>query len=424
MTTTDVMMMGWLSPKALASVSLGFNLYLPIMLFGIGVVSAAAPIAAARVGANAADRDGVRRVAHQAFWLSLALALPIWIGLWHARAILTAIGEPPDLAALAGRYMHGLEWALAPNLLYFSARSVFSALDRTRPILIAALLALAFNALANYALDFGHFGFPALGVFGSGLSTTLSQALMFVALVVYSRLDPRLHEARLFSPPFVFDFPALAEIWRLGAPIGLTIAVEVGTFAAAALGMGLIGADAVAAHAIVIQIASNAFMVPLGVGQAASVRVGHAFGGRDRARISRAGWAAFAITIACVTLSAATMLAIPRLLIAPFLGSDAANEAGIIALALSFLRIAALFQIVDGAQAALANMLRGVHDSRVPALMAILGYWAIGAPVSFGLGFLTPLKGLGLWIGLAAGLASVSALLLGRWLARQRRGFF
>jgi len=123
-------------------------------------------------------------------------------------------------------------------------------------------------------------------------------------------------------------------------------------------------------------------------------------------------------------LSAATMLAVPRLLISPFLGGDVAEDAGVVVLALSFLRVAALFQIFDGAQAALANMLRGVHDSRVPALMAILGYWAIGAPVSFGLGFLTPLKGLGLWIGLAAGLASVSALLLGRWLARQRRGFF
>jgi MATE family multidrug resistance protein len=188
--------------------------------------------------------------------------------------------------------------------------------------------------------------------------------------------------------------------------------------------MGLIGADAIAAHAIVIQLASNAFMVPLGLGQAASVRVGHAFGARDRARISRAGWAAFGITIAFVTISAATMLAIPRLLISPFLGSDAVAEVGVVALALSFLRIAALFQIVDGAQAALSNMLRGVHDSRVPALMSILGYWGIGVPIGFGLAFLTPLEGLGLWIGLAVGLASVSALLLWRWLARERRGFF
>jgi MATE family multidrug resistance protein len=212
-------------------------------------------------------------------------------------------------------------------------------------------------------------------------------------------------------------------LWRLGFPIGATTAAEVAIFGAAGLAMGLISPVSLEAHAIALQIASVAFMVPLGLGQAASVRVGHAFGAHDVRAVSRAGWTALAVTMAYVALSATTMLVFPRLLIAPFLSRDAANLDEIIALALSFLQIAALFQLFDGAQAALANMLRGVHDSRWPAVMAIVGYWAIGAPLGVGLAFFTPLQGRGLWIGLACGLAATSLQLLVRWRGAEQKGF-
>ncbi len=174
-----------------------------------------------------------------------------------------------------------------------------------------------------------------------------------------------------------------------------------------------------------LQIAATAFMVPLGLGQAASVRVGHAFGARDRAGVARAGWTAFGLTMAFVAASAATMFAAPRQLISIFISTEAPGNAAIVALALSFLNIAAIFQVFDGAQGVLANMLRGVHDFALACwCMALAGYWAIGAPVGMALGFLTPLRGLGLWIGLAVGLAAVSVLLGLRWLGKARRGFF
>ena len=284
MTTTDVMMLGWLSPEALAAGSLGFNLYLPLMLFCIGVVGAAAPIAASRIGADSADTEGVRRIGHQALISSLLLALPVWAILWNAAPILRAIGEPPELATNAGLYVHGLQWAVAPLLLTFSTRSIFAALNRTGPVLVASLIAVVFNALANYALIFGHFGAPALGIFGSGMATSLSHLLMFSLLVGYSFLDPRMRAVGLFS-----------RLWRLARGLAratlaprvcrsaATIAAEISVFSFSALAMGLIGPDSIEAHAIVIQIAATAFMVPLGLGQAASVRVGHAFGARDRA---------------------------------------------------------------------------------------------------------------------------------------------
>jgi MATE family multidrug resistance protein len=424
MNTTNVMMLGWRSPDALAAGALGFNLYIPFLLFGIGVVGAAAPIAASLIGADPEDRQGVRRVGHQAFLLCLALAIPIWTILWNAVTILRAIGETPDLADAAGRYMHGLQWAFLPDLLYFSMRSLFAALNRTAPILIASLIAVAFNALANYALIFGHFGAPEWGVFGSGIASSLSQSLMLLVMVGYSVVDPHLKPYRLFVSLWRPHAQTLARIWRLGLPIGATIAAEISVFAVSALAMGLIGAESLEAHAIVLQIAATAFMVPLGLGQAATVRVGHAFGARDASAVSLAGWTAFFMTMAFVAVSAATMFAAPRLLISAFISTDAPTNAATLALALSFLRVAAFFQFVDGGQAVLANMLRGVHDSRWPLAMALTGYWAIGAPVGFALAFFTPLHGLGLWIGLAIGLASVAFLLLARWRGKERRGFF
>ena len=424
MTTTDVMMLGWLSPEALAAGSLGFNLYLPMMLFCIGVVGAAAPIAAARIGADGRDRQGVRRIGQQALISSLLLALPVWSILWNAASILRAIGEPPDLAANAGLYVHGLQWAVAPLLLSFSTRSIFAALNRTGAVLAASLIAVVFNALANYALIFGHFGAPAWGIFGSGMATSLSHLLMFSLLASYSFLDPRLRPVGLFSSLWRPHAASLAQLWRLGLPIGATIAAEISVFSFSALAMGLIGPGSIEAHAIVIQIAATAFMVPLGLGQAASVRVGHAFGARDRAAVSLAGWTAFGMTMVFVAASAATMFAFPRLLISPFIATEAPANAAVVALALSFLRVAAIFQVFDGGQAALANMLRGVHDSSWPMMMALTGYWAIGMPIGLALGFLTPLRGLGLWIGLAVGLAAVALMLLGRWLGKERAGFF
>ena len=423
MTTTDVMFLGRLSPAALAAGALGFNIYIPMFLFGVGVVSAAAPLAAERVGLDPHDSQGVRAVAHQALLSAVLLVAPIWVVFWNAGAILRAMGEPPDLADMAGTYMHGLQWALLPALLYVAARSALAALNHVGATLVASLIAVLANALFNYILVFGHFGAPALGLVGSGLATTLSQTLMFALLVGYAALDPSTSHRRLFAWPWRFERKSFVALWRLGAPIGFFIALEVAAFAGSALAMGLIGAAQVEAHSIALNVAATAFMVPLGLGQAATVRVGHAFGARDPAAISRAGWSAFFMAMAFVTGSALLMGLAPRLLISAFLDVDAPGAPAVVAYAVGFVRMAALFQFADGAQAALSNMLRGVQDSRVPLAIALIGYWGVGAPLGLALAFLTPLEGLGLWIGIATGLAAVAAMLFARWRSRERAGF-
>ena len=424
MTTTDLMMLGWLSPKALAAGALGFNLFLPLLLFGVGLTSAVAPIAASLIGADPGDVAGPRRAAHQAFISAIALALPMWAALWNAKNILIAFGEEPDLAAQAAIYLHGLQWALAPAFLFFAARSVFAALNRTGPTLLAGVLAVGVNAAANYLLIFGKLGLPALGVFGSGMATFISQCFMLLVLVVYALIDPHLARYRLFASVWRIDWRKLGQLWRLGAPIGLTITFEITIFAASVFLMGLIGAAALEAHAVVFQIGSLAFMVPLGISQAATVRVGHAFGAGDRSGVSRSGWTALAIGLGFMVLSASTMLLFPKFLLSGFIAVDATANAEIVERARAFLRVAALFQIFDGAQAVAAGMLRGVHDARAPMLIALFGYWGIGLPVGALLAFETPLAGVGLWIGLACGLACVSVLLLARWRLRERAGFF
>jgi multidrug resistance protein, MATE family len=424
MTITDIMMLGRLSPNALAAGALGYNLYFPLLIFGVGLISATSPIVARMAGADQSDREGPRRAAHQAFFSVGLLSLPIWIVLWNAGPILRFIGESPGIAGDAATYMHGLQWAIAPNLMFFALRSVFAALRRPGPTLFAGLSAVLVNALGNWILIFGHFGFPALGVFGSGLATFISQTFSMAVLIGYALIDPALSRYRFFGAPWRFDWRAFAELWRLGASIGATVVFETSIFAASTLLMGLISAASLEAHALVFQITSFAFMVPLGVAQAATVRVGHAYGALDPVAASRAGWTAFGVVMAFMVVSAAIMVFGARFLIAGFIDVDAPANLEIVALAQLFLGVAALFQLFDGAQVVGAGMLRGLHEARAPMLIALAGYWGVGLPTGAALAFLTPLKGLGLWIGLAAGLAVVSVLLLTRWRLRERAGFF
>ena len=421
MLTTDVVVLGWLSPEALAAGSIGFNVYFPIFLFGLGVVAMASPLAAHRIGADPDDKAGVRRITHHALLSALLFAPPVWLALWFTGPILAAIGEPPDLARAAGVYMHGLEWAMLPALGMVALRATFSALDRVAPVLIAGVAALCVNALADYALVFGKWGLPAFGVIGSGYATTIAHCVMLLILAGFALVDPRIAPYRLLSARPDLDWAGLKHLWRLGVPSGFLVLSEVSIFAVSFLAMGLISLASVEAHAAVLQVASLAFSVPLGLGQAASVRVGQAFGAGSGVGVRTAGAAALSLTVGFAAVSALAMVLFPRLLLSAFFDLAAPDAAEAVALGFSFLWVAAAFQVFDGLQVALTSMLRGVHDARVPLILALLGYWGIGAPLGFALAFLTPLKGLGIWIGLAVGLASVSLFEGLRWRSIVRR---
>jgi MATE family multidrug resistance protein len=267
---------------------------------------------------------------------------------------------------------------------------------------------------------FGNLGVRPMGIAGSGLATTLSSMLMLVGMAAVVMLERKFRRYRLFGRFWRADWPRFKGLLRLGLPIAGILAFEVTIFNAAALLMGLIDASSLAAHAIAIQIASITFMVPLGLNQAVTVRVGLAHGGGNADGVSRAGWTAYVIGVSFMALMGLGMILWPHLLIGAFIDIGDPSNGRVVGLAVSFLAFAALFQIFDGAQAVAAGMLRGLHDTKVPMLYAAIGYWGVGLPLGVLLAFHFGLKGVGIWMGLSMGLAVVAVMLLARWLRRDR----
>jgi MATE family multidrug resistance protein len=420
--STDVVLLGWAGARTLASSTIGINLYYAFLIFGIGLVTAAAPMMAKELGARRHSVRDVRRTVRQAMWSAVAICLPVWVLLWNAKAILLAIGQDPGLATGAQSFVRALMWAMLPALWYMVLRSFVSALERPIWSLVVGASGVIFNAFLNYGLIFGHFGLPALGLRGAGIGSSCASSFMFLAMAAVVSLHPRFRRYRLFGRFWRADWQRFREVWKLGLPIAITLGLEITVFNAAVFLMGLIGANSVAAHAIALQIAAFTFMVPLGLSQAVTVRVGLAFGRRDPEGIARAGWTAFALGVSFMALMALVMLAMPYRLVTLFLDPADPANAPVIPLAVSFLFLAALFQIFDGAQSVGAGMLRGLHDTRVPMLFAAFGYWGVGLVTSVGLAFGLGWQGVGIWTGLATGLAVVAVLMLSRWLRRDRLG--
>jgi MATE family multidrug resistance protein len=420
MTTTDVIMMGRLGPDSLAAGALGGNLYFGPMMLGLGLMLATSPMIASELGRNRHSVREVRRTVRQGLWLAVAASLPIWLFLWQGGAVLAWMGQDPRLSEMAGAYMRAMLWATLPFYGYIVLRNFISALERPGWALAIVCCAVTFNVFANWCLMFGNLGFPRLELVGAGMATTMSNILMFSGMAIVVSLEPQFRRYRLFGRFWRADWPRFFQLFRLGAPIAGILAFEVSIFNAATFMMGLIGPVALAAHAIAIQIASVAFMVPMSIGQAVTVRVGRAFGARDPEAVTRAGWTALALGVSFMAIMAIVMLTLPLWLIAVFIDIDDPINTTVVGTAVVFLSLAALFQIVDGAQAVAAGMLRGLHDTAKPMLLAAIGYWGVGLPLGYVLAFSVGLNGVGIWLGLFCGLASVAVMLVIRWTRRGR----
>lgn len=418
---TDVVLMGWLGPRQLAAAALGLNLTFAFVLLGMGMITAAAPMMATALGRRSTAVRDVRRSFRQALWLAAILSLIFWPSLWNAEPLILGLGQEPGLARDAGTFLRGYMWTMFPFLLFQAMRHFLSALERPRWILGISAVGIAANATLGWGLIFGRFGLPELGIFGGGLASSIVWCLLAAGLALVIAFDRQFRRFHLFGRWWRPDGKRLRTLILLGLPIGLTMAFEGAVFGAAAYLMGLIDAESIAAHAIALQIAAITFMVPLGVGQAATIRVGLALGREDRAGIGRAGWTAFVIGVGFMALMAIIMWVAPRPLMTLFLDDVPAN-ARVIGLGVSFLAVAAIFQIVDGAQVVGAGMLRGLHDTRVPMIFAFVGYWGIGIGVGVWLAFERGWAGVGIWTGLAAGLAFVAVLMIDRWRRRERIG--
>ena len=418
---TDVLLMGRLGATQLAAATLALNLTFTFNIFLLGLITASSPMMATALGQRSNAVRDVRRTFRAGLWLIAIAMPPYWLILWHVGDLMRAFGQAPELAEQGQTFLRAYMWCTAPWLLFQLLRSFVSALERPRIVLWLSLAGIGVNALLSWSLIWGHFGLPALGLLGGGVGSTLTWLMMCGALVAVVAGERRFRRFHLFGHMWRFDRQRTVAMAALGWPIAVTMALEMGVFALAAYFMGWIGAPAVAAHAVALQIAAITFKVPHGQGQAVTVRVGLAFGRRDEAGIARAGWTAWIVGVSFMGTMALAMWIFPRELVTLFLKDVPANSLTI-GLAVSFLQVAAAFQLVDGAQVIGAGMLRGLHDTRWPLLFALFGYWVVGLGIGAWLAFAADWKGVGIWVGLASGLAAVAVLMLARWTLRDRIG--
>lgn len=419
MMTTDLAFIGRLGSEAIAAAALGGTVYYVSFTFGMGVLSAVSPLVAQAFGAR--DPHLVRRALRAGLWAALLIAIPVMAFPLRGEQILLALGQAPVTAHLAQQYLFGLAWGTAPALCFLAIRGFMGALHRPQPILWITLAAIPANALLVYLLIYGVWGLPRLGLFGAGLATTLVSCGSFVAILWFATSRRPFRKYRVLGHLWRVDWTLVRQIFTIGAPISFAFLMEYGLFAAAALLMGLIGTTALAAHQIALQVTAILFMLPFGIGMAATVRVGHAVGRSDPAAVKRAGFTAMLLGIAVVAvLTLAVVLA--RFEIARFFLGDAADDAeATIELAATLLLVGATFFVLDGVQSVAVGSLRGMKDTQVPLVFAVISYWLVGFSSAYGLAFWTPLGALGIWIGLSCGTTIYAILLVLRfWLLANR----
>jgi MATE family multidrug resistance protein len=416
MVTTDVVMMGWLGPESLAAGQLAGQFYLFFEYFVIGVLAAVVPILSQHLGARRYRM--VRRSFRQGVWVAVIVALPCMAMIWHAQAILVLLGQDPDLASAGQSYVRFMVLGFLPGLWFVVLSEFLAAHTRPRATLVVTVLGIGINALADYALMFGHFGFPRLGLIGAGVASATVSTFMFLALLSFVLIDRRLRRYRLLGRFWRADWSQIYEIVRLGLPIAVAHLAEIGMFLAATLLMGLIGTAALAAHAIANQCAVIVYMVPYGIAQAATVRVGRAVGAGKHRAMARAGWTALALGIGFAFLPAAAFWFFGGAIVDLFLDTARPENKTTIDLAVSFLAIAALLQFADATQATAFGALRGLKDTRGPMLISLAGYWGLGLTSAAVFGIYLDFGGQAIWISLAVAVSVVGALLVRRFSIR------
>ncbi|ASP34597.1 MATE family efflux transporter [Labrenzia sp. VG12] len=418
--TTDVLMIGRLGAEELAASVLAFNFYMLLWFFGMGVLQAVIPLAA-RARGQRKPRD-LRRAVRMGFWISVLFCLPVWVVLFFVEPILIELGQEPELAELARIYMRYLQWTMLPALLIMAIRGFLTVMEKTQVVLWATIAGAVVNAILDYLLIFGHFGFPRLELVGAGVASVFSATTTCLFLFAYTLLHPRLRRYNILGRIWRSDWPVFFQIVRMGTPIAFTIIAEGSLFAASAIMIGWLGTLPLAGHGIALQIASITFMVPVGLSVAAMTRVSLAAGRGDHAGVGRAGWTSLAVTVLFMGCFAILFWTFPETLVGFYLDLDDPEAQDVLAYGVSFLLVAAIFQLADGGQIIGVSNLRGLGDTTIPLFYALFGYWVVGISLSLGLGFLAGWGGVGVWVGLAGGLASVAVLANLRFSRREKLG--
>jgi MATE family multidrug resistance protein len=410
---TDTIMVGWYGVSELAAVTLGASVFHVIMIIGMGFALAVMPMVAA--AASNGDSVQVRRVTRMGLWLGLAfgvLSLPLF---WFSGAILVALGQEPQVAADGQLYLRIAGLGIVPAVLAIVLRSHLSALERPRVVLWAWLGGAALNAGMNWVLIFGNLGAPELGIAGAAFASLGTHILILLILAVFAARAKGLSQYALFERFWRSDWSVFFDVFRLGWPIGLTLLAESGLFVGTTVMMGWIGTTELAASGIAMQIISVTFMVHIGLSSAATVRAGHAWGRGDRANLRQAAVAALVLSAGMVALTIALLIGFREELVGLFVGPDDPLRPVIVLLGAQLLIVAAVFQLADAAQVMALGLLRGVQDTRIPMIYAVVSYWLIGMPCAYVFGFTLGWGAPGIWWGLVVGLMLAGGFMIWRF---------
>ncbi|MBV9109371.1 MAG: MATE family efflux transporter [Gemmatimonadetes bacterium] len=406
MNVTDNIMVGPLGPDALAAAGLATSIHVSVLVTLSGVLMGMTPLVAQSHGAG--DREECRRIAVQGLWMGAMAAVPMIVLSLCGRQVARLLGQDPAVAELAGRFMVALAPGALPLFLFMAFRQYLDGMGRTRVAMTIMFVGVVVNVAGNRLLIYGVPGLVRpLGVVGSGLSTSIVRWAILVVMAVYVARHPELSPFR-----GVRLRPVLARMRRIaaiGAPIGAQLGAEIGTFSFAAVMMGWMGPVQLAAHQVTLSIASATFMVAVGASAAGGIRVGHHLGAGSRRGVRRAAIGSYVVVLGFMSLCAITFLTVPRTLIEVY-----TRDPGIVAFGTQLLFMAAMFQLFDGGQVAGLSLLRGAADTRVPMWITLLGYWGVGIPVSYLLGFHSALRHVGVWTGLTISLGVVAVTLLFR----------
>ncbi|MBD2494424.1 MATE family efflux transporter [Nostoc sp. FACHB-280] len=414
----DTVMMGWLGSQTIASGGLGAAIFTFCLLVITGMISAVSPLVAKAYGAGKPEQVG--QIVRQGLGISLLLGIPITVLLWHGSTLLVLLGQDVNAAALAQTYLRAIAWGFIPALGFAVLKGFLSAISQPQLVMVTVVLGTLLNITANYVLMFGKLGLPALGLAGIGWASALSLWSMFITLAIYIFSQRRFAVYKIFQSSPISKLSQqnrriFWEIFQVGLPIGGLVAVEAGLFTVVTFIIGQLGTAALAAHQIALQTASMSFQMVLGISLATTVRVGQLAGEEDLQNVRLAGYVGIALGGLSMAIAGVIFWLFPKLIVSLYLDINNPNNQNVVNLAIKLLAVAAFFQIADGIQATASGALRGLKDTRIPMLIGVFAYWCVGLLTGYALGVWFGYGTIGLWWGLAIGLASAAIVLSWRF---------
>ena len=411
--TSDIIMMGQLSVADLASGSLAIRYYQPFYFFTLGLTAVTAPLIAQAIGAG--DPQAARRAFRQGLVIVFILSLITMPLVAYGAPVLTFLGQGADVAARAEPFLFWTALTIPQFFLFLMFRFFVIGNQKTRAQLVVTLSGLMVNLILNPLFASGLWGVPQLGLSGIAIATMISYMVMNVMMFVYIQYHPDFRGLDPFVRLWRLDLQLMRRIIRLGVPNAIIVMSETGMFVIAGFMIGTFGTAALASAGIANQIAAMAFMVPLGLSQATASVVGRAAGQNDALLVGRAGWSAHILGVLIALPMTLILLIYPETLAMLFIHPDDENFASTLPIVVSMLFYVGLFQLVDGMQVIAGAKLRGINDTKIPAIIALISYWGVGIGCAYLFAFTLDWGPAVVWGGLGIGLATASLITTYRW---------